>query len=96
MPRDITEVKRVIEIGLHDERHGMNLHSLLDEGWLLLNVHSVSIDSDHGNSQRAMYSLGWPYEEEPPSEIAFEKAASAARLELERIRATNREQGQDC
>ena len=99
MPIDITEVKRVIEMGLHDQRYGMSVQDYLDEGWILLNVHSVSTNSDYGNSQRAVYSLGWPYEEDPPGEVAFSKATSATRRAIERIRERNKEphqEEQDC
>lgn len=35
-----------------------NVNDHLKRGWILLNVHSVSTDSDYGPSQHAVYVLG--------------------------------------
>lgn len=49
-----------------EEKWGVNEY--LAEGWILLNVHSVSEDSDNGPTQHSEYTLGWPRDEKPPSD----------------------------
>lgn len=69
----IHEVKRVMVIGW-DELHRVgekmwDANEYLAEGWVLLDVHHVSSNSDNGPTQNARFVLGWTGDAEPPSDI---------------------------
>ena len=70
--KSIHEVKRVMEMGGGDIHYRggkeMGVNQYLAEGWILLHIYSDSIDSDHGPAQTPAYVLGWPNDEEAPSE----------------------------
>ena len=92
----IQDVKRVMEIGQH-ESHGVGgemwgVNEYLAEGWVLLNVHSVSGDSDNGPTQHAEYVLGWPGAAEPPSDQQKRIDAEKGRAFVERMRAAVQEE----
>lgn len=91
MSKGITDVKRVVEIGLNGTIFGdKGMQELIEDGWILLHVYSDSIASDNGPSQRSVYCLGWPYSEDPPGEAAFLEKSEPARRAMERLRERNR------
>ena len=89
----IHDVKRVMEIGQGDwhgvggERWGVNEY--LAEGWILLNVHSVSTDSDSGPTQNSEYVLGWTGDDEPPSDEQKRQDAQRGHEILKELRGGN-------
>ena len=57
---NINQVKQVIEIRSSESISGRDVNQHLEDGWILLNVHSEGIPSDNPPSQVAVYVLGWP------------------------------------
>ena len=93
----INEVRRVLEIGTDVWIHGLDVNGYLDEGWLLLHVYSISVASDHGPSQRAVYVLGWTSEEDPPSDtVAAEQSGFQESIQRMRDRMQNPDSDPDA
>ena len=51
-------VQEVLELEGGTRQGRMDVNDYLSRGWILLNVHSVSTDSDYGPSQHAVYVIG--------------------------------------
>ena len=62
--KSIYDVKQVIEVA-HDSDE---VNQCIGEGWILLLVYPESTPSDSGPAQYPVYVLGWPHDQEPPTE----------------------------